>query len=89
MPEATFDLLTMWTMKLYSLSRIFGTWCFHQLYSMIMCGFHHLVCVQMENERLWLKDAIKHEIVELIFLESDGQTLEAIKDGAHTYSSLE
>jgi hypothetical protein len=43
----------------------------------------------MENERLWLKDAIKHEIVELIFLESDGQTLEAIKDGAHTYSSLE
>jgi hypothetical protein len=23
-----------------------------------MCGFHHLVHVQMEDEKLWLRDAI-------------------------------
>ena len=33
---------------------------------MIMCGFHHLVCVQMDTKELWLRDAIKHEMVELI-----------------------
>ena len=32
---------------------------------MILCGFHHLGHVQMENEKLWLRDAIKHEMVEL------------------------
>ena len=33
---------------------------------MIICGFHHLVLAQMENEELWLRDVIKHEMVELI-----------------------
>ena len=64
--EATLDYATIWTVELSSLSRTFGIWCFHQLHSMIMCGFHHVGRVQMENKELWLRDAIKHEMVELI-----------------------
>jgi hypothetical protein len=66
MLEATLDLSIIWVVELSSLSWIFGAWCFYRSYSMIMCGFHHLVHVQMENEELCLRDAIKHEMVELI-----------------------
>jgi hypothetical protein len=58
MLEATLNFSTIWTVELSSLSRIFGTWCFYQSYLMIKCGFHHLVHVQMEDEELWLRDAI-------------------------------
>ena len=33
---------------------------------MIMCGFHRVVPVQMENKELWFRDAAKRETVELI-----------------------
>ena len=66
MLEAAFDFSTIWTVELSSLSRIFDAWYFHQLHSTILCGFHHLVCAQMKNEELWIGDAIKHEMVELI-----------------------
>ena len=39
MLEVTLDFSTIWTVEVSSLSRIFYTWCFHQLYSIIMCGF--------------------------------------------------
>ena len=62
--EVIIDFSIIWIMELFSLSSIFGVWCFHQLYSMILYGFHHLMCVQMENEELWPRDAIKHEMVD-------------------------
>ena len=49
---ATVDFSTIWTVKLSSLSRISGTWCFHQSYSMIMCGFHHIIRAHLENDEL-------------------------------------
>ena len=52
MPKATLDFSTIWRVELSSLSRIFGTWCFYQLYSMIISGFHHVVPAQMENKEL-------------------------------------
>jgi len=33
---------------------------------MLLCGFHHLVRVQMDNEEWWLRDAIKYETMDLI-----------------------
>ena len=33
---------------------------------MIICGFQHVLLVQMENEELWLRDAIKLEMVGFI-----------------------
>ena len=67
MLEATLDFSTIWTMDLLSLSRIFGIWCFHQLYSMILCDFHRVVHAQMKNEELWFRDTIEHYTVDLIF----------------------
>ena len=33
---------------------------------MSLCGFHGVIHVQVEDEELWLNDAIEHETVELI-----------------------
>jgi hypothetical protein len=60
MLEATLDFPIIWTVELSSLSRIFSAWCFHQSYPMIMCGFHHFVHVQIKNEELWFRVAIKY-----------------------------
>ena len=45
-------LTTIWTVELSLLSRIFGIWCFHQSYSMILCGFYCVMHVQLENDEL-------------------------------------
>ena len=66
MHEATIDLSIIWTVELSSLLGIFGTWCFYQSYPLIMCGVHHVVHFQMDNKKLWFKDAIERETVELI-----------------------
>ena len=58
MLEATLDFFIIRTVEVSSLLRIFGIWCFHQSYWMVMCGFHHLMHAQMGNEELWLRDAI-------------------------------
>ena len=54
--------------------------------------FHHLVPLQMENEELWLRDAIKHETVELILWNLMAKHLRRLRMGLTlhpTYSSLE
>ena len=64
--EATLNFSTILTVELSSLSRIFGTWCFHQSYLMIMYGFHSVLLARVEYEELWLRDSIEREMVELI-----------------------
>ena len=90
MPEATFDFFTISTMELASLSRIFGTLCFHQLYSMILCGFHRVVPAQMETEELWFRDAIGREKLVLILWNVLRKHQRRLRMRSHpTYSSLE
>ena len=88
MHEATVDFFIILTVELSSLSRIFGIWCFHQLYSMILCGFHCVVPAQMKNEELWYKAAIKCEMVEFILWNMRPIAM-AIKDGVHIASNLQ
>jgi hypothetical protein len=59
---------------------------------MIMCGFHHLVRVQIENEEFWLKDAIKHEMMESILWNMMAKHQRRLRMGLTlhpTYISLE
>ena len=66
MREATFDFSTSWTVELSSLWKTFGIWCFHWLYLMTMCGIYHVLLAELEYEELWLRDAIKRKMVDLI-----------------------
>ena len=89
--EAILDFSTSWTVELSSLPRIFSIWCFHQSYSMIMCGFHHVMHAQMKNNKLWLRDAIEHEMVELILWNLMAKHQRRLRMGLTlhpTYSSL-
>jgi hypothetical protein len=62
-PPLTFLPFGQWSCPRYRGSLVLGVWCFNQLYSMAMWGFHHHV---RENEEWWFRNAIKHEMVELI-----------------------